>query len=90
MQVVLRPPEADPRIFPYQEKIRASKAKVVVLDDDPTGTQTVHDVPALTEWSEEILRIELENDGPGFYLLTNSRSLPLPHAQSMNREIGRG
>jgi hypothetical protein len=24
-------------------------AKVVVLDDDPTGTQTVHSIPVLTE-----------------------------------------
>ena len=23
---------------------------LVVLDDDPTGTQTVHDVEVLTEW----------------------------------------
>lgn len=23
---------------------------LVVLDDDPTGTQTVHDVDVLTEW----------------------------------------
>ena len=23
---------------------------LVVLDDDPTGTQTVHDVAVLTEW----------------------------------------
>lgn len=28
-----------------------SKSKVlVVLDDDPTGTQTVHDIEVLTEW----------------------------------------
>ena len=23
---------------------------LVVLDDDPTGTQTVHDIEVLTEW----------------------------------------
>lgn len=28
----------------------SSKKILVVLDDDPTGTQTVHDIEVLTEW----------------------------------------
>ena len=71
-----------------REHVKASQRKVVVLDDDPTGTQTVHGVPVLTEWSVETLRAELANDLPAFYLLTNSRSLPLAEAQSLNTEIG--
>lgn len=27
-----------------------SSKTLVVLDDDPTGTQTVHDIEVLTEW----------------------------------------
>lgn len=46
---------------------------IVVLDDDPTGTQTVHDVLLLTKWKDEQLQKALEE--PIFYLLTNSRSL---------------
>lgn len=61
--------------------------KVVVLDDDPTGTQTVHGVPVLTDWSIDRLRAELQNDLPVFYILTNSRSLPLPDACELNRRI---
>ncbi len=72
-----------------QEQLEASQRTVVVLDDDPTGTQTVHDVPVLTEWSVDALRAELANDLPAFYLLTNSRSLPLAEAQALNTEIGR-
>ena len=72
-----------------QEQIRDSRRKVIVLDDDPTGTQTVHDVPVLTEWSVETLCTELAGDLPAFYLLTNSRSLPLSRAQALNAEIGR-
>ncbi|MGB0387405.1 MAG: four-carbon acid sugar kinase family protein [Ardenticatenaceae bacterium] len=72
-----------------QQAVRASPCKVVVLDDDPTGTQTVHGIPVLTEWSVESLRGELANDGPAFYLLTNSRSVGLAEAQALNREIGR-
>jgi len=30
--------------------IRAAGRKIIVLDDDPTGTQTVHAVPVLTTW----------------------------------------
>ena len=68
---------------------RRSGAKVVVLDDDPTGTQTVHGVPVLTEWSVETLCHELTNDLPAVYLLTNSRSLALREAQAANVEAGR-
>ena len=36
-----------------QRQVRNSHCKVVVLDDDPTGTQTVHGVPVLKDWSME-------------------------------------
>src|SRR5512134_1587092 len=68
--------------------LQARREKVVVLDDDPTGTQTVHGVPVLTQWPVEALRAELANDLPVCFLLTNSRSLPLPEAQALNAEIG--
>lgn len=29
---------------------QTSSKTLVVLDDDPTGTQTVHDIEVLTEW----------------------------------------
>jgi uncharacterized protein YgbK (DUF1537 family) len=69
--------------------ITASRAKVVVLDDDPTGTQTVHNVPVLTEWSVESLRRELGSDGHCFFILTNSRSLPPDQARTVNCLIAR-
>jgi uncharacterized protein YgbK (DUF1537 family) len=71
-----------------QQQVKTSRRKVVVLDDDPTGTQTVHSIPVLTEWPVETLSAELSNDLPAFYLLTNSRSLPLAEAEAMNAEIG--
>jgi len=69
--------------------VRESRRKVVVLDDDPTGTQTVHDVPVLTEWSVEALCAELESELPAFYILTNSRSLSLAEAVALNAIVGR-
>jgi len=72
-----------------RNQVKASRCKVAVLDDDPTGTQTVHGVPVLTEWSVEKLTEELSDDSSVFYVLTNSRSLTLAQAQSLNVEIGR-
>lgn len=84
------PPEWPEDLGPaLREALRADPAKVVVLDDDPTGTQTVHGIPVLAEWSVDLLRAELGNDLPAFYVLTNSRSLPLSEAQAVNAEIGR-
>ena len=85
------PPEwYDPQLFPaLRDEIRASSRKVVVLDDDPTGTQTVHDVSVLTRWSVEALRDALSNDDSVFYILTNSRSVPAERAAAMNAEIAR-
>ena len=84
------PPEWPQDLLPLiREQVGASQRKIVVLDDDPTGTQTVHNIPVLTEWSVEALQTELQNDFPAFYILTNSRSLTLPFARSLNTEIGR-
>ncbi|NTW36154.1 MAG: hypothetical protein HGB17_08495, partial [Syntrophobacteraceae bacterium] len=84
------PPEWPQEILPLiREQVGASERKVVVLDDDPTGTQTVHNTPVLTEWSVEALQAELQSDFPAFYILTNSRSLTLPAARVLNTDIGR-
>ncbi len=83
------PHEWSPDLLPeIQQQVKASGRKVVVLDDDPTGTQTVHSIPVLTEWPVEALQAELTNDLPAFYLLTNSRSRPLAEAEAMMAEIG--
>ncbi|HRE07762.1 MAG TPA: four-carbon acid sugar kinase family protein, partial [Opitutaceae bacterium] len=61
--------------------------KVVVLDDDPTGTQTVRDLPVLTTWGVPELAEELASAHPGFYLLTNSRSLSRVDTVALHRQI---
>ncbi|MCH9039932.1 MAG: hypothetical protein IIC23_11120 [Chloroflexi bacterium] len=69
--------------------VARSVKKIVVFDDDPTGTQTVHDVPVLTEYSEDALSREMAEDLPVFYLLTNSRGLPETQARELNATIAR-
>ena len=68
-------------------EVREANTKVVVLDDDPTGTQTVHDLWVLTHWSPEALREALSDERGVFYILTNSRSLPERRAVALVREI---
>lgn len=55
--------------------IRETRSRVVVLDDDPTGTQSVHDIPVLTGWSPEDLRWAFDQPTAGFFILTNTRGL---------------
>ncbi len=71
------------------QQVVSSKADaIIVLDDDPTGTQTVYDLPVLTQWSVEVIEKELREGTPLFYILTNSRSLPEEEAISLARIIG--
>ena len=85
----LLPPEWPEELFPdIQRDVRTGKRKVVVLDDDPTGTQTVHGIPVLTTWTVQALKQEFERKTTAFYILTNSRSLPLNDAKKLNKEIG--
>ena len=61
--------------------------KVVVLDDDPTGVQTVHDVPVYTDWRTETLESALTEAGTMFFLLTNSRGFTRQETVRAHREI---
>src|SRR2546423_3075170 len=61
--------------------------RLVVLDDDPTGTQSIADLPVLTSWSVEDLRWALRQPTPGFFVLTNTRSLSEADAVERNRQI---
>jgi uncharacterized protein YgbK (DUF1537 family) len=84
------PPEwPDDPLPAIRAAVRAADEMLVVLDDDPTGTQSVHGINVLTGWSVDALRAELDSETPAVYLLTNSRSMPLAQAQSLNTEIGR-
>ena len=84
----LPPPWPEDPFPAIRRALSASATKLVVLDDDPTGTQTVHSIPVLTTWSVADLEAELKEAGPGFFILTNSRSLTGAAAAALNREIG--
>ncbi|WP_099237834.1 four-carbon acid sugar kinase family protein [Synechococcus sp. BDU 130192] len=55
-------------------------AKIIVLDDDPTGSQTVHSCPLLLRWDVDTLRLGLRNTAPIIFILANTRALTEPEA----------
>lgn len=63
------------------------RKKIVVLDDDPTGTQTVHDVSVFTDWEEESLLEGFREDAPVFFVLTNSRSFSAEKTAEVHAQI---
>ena len=62
------------------------KWKMVVLDDDPTGIQTVHGCLLITQWDEESIRLGFSDSQPFFYILTNTRAMTRDEAARVTRE----
>src|SRR6478736_6094860 len=62
---------------------------LVILDDDPTGTQTCHDITILTVWDVQNLvsTFKQVGTGNGFFILTNSRALHPQQARELMIEI---
>ncbi|BAB75153.1 four-carbon acid sugar kinase family protein [Anabaena sp. FACHB-709] len=65
----------------------SNKPKIIVLDDDPTGSQTVHSCLLLMRWDVETLRTGLRDEAPIVFILTNTRALPAESAASVTREV---
>ncbi|MCP4974301.1 MAG: four-carbon acid sugar kinase family protein, partial [Prochlorococcus sp.] len=59
--------------------------KIVVLDDDPTGSQTVHGCLLLLRWDVDVLRKGLRHPSPLLFILANTRALAPDQAAFRNR-----
>lgn len=64
-----------------------AETKIIVLDDDPTGSQTVHSCLLLTRWDVETLKQGLQDDAPLFFILTNTRGMDARAAASITRDV---
>src|SRR5919202_1688531 len=64
-----------------------TKPKIIVLDDDPTGSQTVHSCLLLMHWDVETLRLGLSDGSPIFFILTNTRALTPEQAAAVTTEV---
>ncbi len=65
----------------------SAQPKIIVLDDDPTGSQTVHGCLLLMRWDVDTLRRGLQDESPIFFILTNTRALTKDQAESVTREV---
>lgn len=67
----------------------ASFPTLIVLDDDPTGTQSVADLPVISHWDPDDLRWALGTGAPAVYVMTNTRSMCAEDAERVNAEVVR-
>ncbi len=70
-----------------QEEIHRSGRKIIVLDDDPTGTQTVHGISVYAGWDRESIESGFEEKNNLFYILTDSRAMPAGETEAVHRDI---
>jgi uncharacterized protein YgbK (DUF1537 family) len=84
------PPEFKEELLPsIREEFTRSRKTIIVLDDDPTGTQTCYDVTVLTSWDVDLIAGELKKQPSILFILTNSRSLTETQAIDLAIEIGK-
>jgi uncharacterized protein YgbK (DUF1537 family) len=69
-----------------QTRSKGLNRVIVVIDDDPTGIQTVHGINVYMHWNQELLREAFATENV-FYIQTNSRAMSPEEAKSVNREI---
>jgi uncharacterized protein YgbK (DUF1537 family) len=67
----------------------AASSKIIVIDDDPTGSQTVHSCPLLLRWDAATLAAGLRHPSPLLFLLANTRALAPEAAAERVRQICR-
>ena len=93
---------AQPPARPDDESVRASvralrgdgpgreRLLLGVLDDDPTGSQAVHDVQVVTVFDEDAYGAAFAGDAGTCFVLTNTRSLDEADAVALNSRVARG
>ena len=79
--------DADKAEMLLSQAMEGFHKKLVVLDDDPTGVQTVHDVSVYTDWEEESIRNGFEEKEAMFFILTNSRSFSVEETTKVHQDI---
>jgi len=78
---------AEVEISPAAVTSSATGRVLIVLDDDPTGTQSVADLPVLTQWQPQDFRWAFDLHVPAIYVLTNTRSLDAVEAAERNEQV---
>ncbi|PLS05634.1 four-carbon acid sugar kinase family protein [Neobacillus cucumis] len=69
------------------EALKTLNKKIIVLDDDPTGVQTVHGISVFTDWSVESIKQGFREEQSMFFILTNSRGFTAEETEKAHREM---
>ena len=64
-----------------------NRPKIIVIDDDPTGSQTVHSCLLLLKWDVATLKQGLLDESPIFFILANTRALTPAEAERTTRDV---
>ena len=70
-----------------QSQLASSKPKIIVLDDDPTGSQTVHSCLLLLRWDVSTLKQGLKDEIPIIFILSNTRAMTPKDAAETTKEV---
>lgn len=70
-----------------EQVFKGFNKKIIVLDDDPTGVQTVNGVFVYTNWRQSTLLQAFEEKNNMFFILTNSRSFSVEQTATVHQEI---
>lgn len=90
-EAAARYPAADPAAAAalLAAELQRDDTKIVVLDDDPTGVQTVHGISVFTDFSRASIEEGFDEPGRMFFILTNSRSLSRADTQRLHEGLAR-
>lgn len=70
-----------------ENELKNLNKKIIVLDDDPTGVQTVHGISVYTDWSLDGINKGFQEDNSMFFILTNSRGFTAAETAKAHQEI---
>lgn len=70
-----------------KKELETLNKKIIVLDDDPTGVQTVHGISVYTDWTEDSIEKGFTEANSMFFILTNSRGFTAAETEKAHQEI---
>jgi len=82
-------PQADLVNEMLAKELKEFNKKIVVLDDDPTGVQTVHNISVFTDWTAKSIEAGFAEENSMFFILTNSRGFTAQETEKAHEEIAK-
>lgn len=82
-------PNVDEKFFhaELQAALKNFNKKIIVLDDDPTGVQTVNNISVYTDWTAESIAAGFAEKNSMFFILTNSRAFSEEKTHAEHKKI---